>query len=46
MQCGACSVQDVSMIAQVLMNPVTWVVALAAITGALNIKKNPGKKVK
>ena len=45
MQCGACSAQDISMVAQILMNPVTWVVALAAVTSVWGKKKisNPKK---
>jgi hypothetical protein len=37
--CGSCSVQDVSMVAQVLLNPATWL-----LVGATLVTLLPGKK--
>lgn len=37
--CGGCSVQQVSEVAQVLMNPVTWLIAITAITSLLPKKR-------
>lgn len=42
--CGGCSLDQVSQLMQVLSNPGTWVVALAAVTTLLTIK--PKKKEK
>jgi hypothetical protein len=41
--CGGCTQQIVQQI-PILLNPVTWVVALAAITGALSLGKKKGSK--
>ena len=37
--CGGCTVQQVSEMAQVLMNPVTWLIAITAITTLVTKKK-------
>jgi hypothetical protein len=41
--CGGCSVQQVTQVAQILMNPVTWLLVATAITTVLT-KKSGGKK--
>ena len=42
--CGGCSVQQVSQVVQVLMNPVTWLLAATALTTMLGRKSTGGKK--
>lgn len=42
--CGGCSVQQVSEVAQILMNPATWVVLGAAVVTLMGKKKKQEKK--
>jgi hypothetical protein len=48
MQCGGCSAQQVSEVAQMLMNPGTWVLVVSALTTAAMLasgqKKGGDKK--
>lgn len=42
--CGGCSVQQVSQVVQVLMNPVTWLLAATALTTFLGTTKKGDRK--
>lgn len=42
--CGGCSANDISLAAQVLLNPATWVIVGAALVSVLPRKSKKEKK--
>jgi len=37
--CGGCTAQQVSQVAQIIINPVTWLIVIAAVTSVVSKKK-------